>query len=58
MEEKIVSEAFDAEQKEYVVNCLKCGAALKVKNDGCAYVCPVCRSMFLVKVTQVQVKDE
>ncbi len=55
MEEKMVAET---ENKEYVVNCLKCGAALKVKNDGCMYVCPVCRSMFLVKVTQVQVKDE
>lgn len=46
-----------AEQQEWVINCGKCGAALKVKNDGNAYICPVCNALLRVQTGTRIVKE-
>ena len=38
-----------AKQKNFVINCSKCGAALVAKNGKTAYICPVCGSLFCVR---------
>ena len=44
-------------EKVYVVNCLHCGAALKVKAGTYAYMCPVCNKLFSVRTTEKLVKE-
>lgn len=45
------------EQNEWVVNCNKCGASLSVNNDGNAYICPVCNTLFRIQTGTRIVKD-
>ena len=46
------------EPKDYVVNCPKCGAALKIKDGGSfAYMCPVCNTLLRVKTGVKYIKD-
>lgn len=47
----------EVEQNEWVVNCNKCGASLSVKNDGNAYICPVCNTLFRIQTGTRIVKD-
>lgn len=35
--------------QEWVINCSKCGASISVKNDGKAYICSVCGTIFRVQ---------
>ena len=44
-------------QHEWVINCSKCGASLNVKNDGHAYLCPVCSSLFRIQTGTRIVKE-
>lgn len=44
-------------QQEWVINCNRCGAALNVKNDGNAYICPVCNTLFRIHTGTRIVKD-
>ena len=45
------------EEKKYVVNCYRCGAALKVKASNVVYMCPVCNNLFRVRKGEKLVKD-
>lgn len=50
-------------QKDFIINCSKCGAALSAKNDKAAYICPVCGSLFRVRtgtriVKEIPVKEK
>ena len=45
------------EEQEWVINCGKCGAALKVKHGGNAYLCPVCSSLLRVQTGTRIVKE-
>ena len=45
------------EPKTWIVNCPKCGAALSMKEGGCAYLCPVCKSLLRVKTGARLVKN-
>lgn len=45
------------EPKTWIVNCPKCGAALSMKDGGCAYMCPVCKTLLRVKTGARLVKD-
>ena len=63
MEEKNVLEETVAEQQpveevKLVVNCPKCAAALRVREGGIAYVCPVCNTIFRVRKATRMVNDE
>lgn len=55
MQETMAAEP--ALQQEWVINCGKCGAALKVKNGGSAYICPVCNSLLRVQTGTRIVKE-
>ena len=46
-----------AEEKKFVVNCYRCGAALKVKASNVVYMCPVCNNLFRVRIGEKLVKD-
>lgn len=46
-----------ASKQEWVINCNKCGAALTVKNDGNAYICPVCGELFRIQTGTRIVKE-
>ena len=41
---------------DWVINCSKCGAALTVKNDGKAYICAVCGTVFRVQKQEKKVE--
>ena len=66
-EETVVNEAVEMpveaeaapveEEKKYVVNCYRCGAALKVKASNVVYMCPVCNNLFRVRIGEKLVKD-
>ena len=43
--------------RSWNVNCPKCGATLKLKEDGTAYLCPVCTSVLRVKTGARLVKN-
>ena len=43
--------------KTWIVNCVKCGAALSLKEGGQAYICPVCGMLLRVKTGTKLVKD-
>ena len=46
------------EPKEFMVNCSKCGSALKIKDGGSfAYMCPVCNTLLRVKTGVKYIKD-
>lgn len=42
--------------QEWVINCSKCGASLSVKNDGKAYICSVCGTIFRVRKDEKNVE--
>ena len=44
-------------QSEWVINCSKCGAALNIKSNGNAYICPVCGTLFRVQTGKRMVKE-
>ena len=48
--------------QQWVINCSKCGASLTVKNDGKAYICSVCGTVFRVqkqeKNVEIPVKEK
>lgn len=46
-----------ATKQEWVINCNKCGAALTVRNDGNAYICPVCGELFRIQTGTRIVKE-
>jgi len=43
--------------KKWIVNCMKCGAALNLKEGGQAYICPVCGTLLRIKTGTRLVKD-
>jgi predicted RNA-binding Zn-ribbon protein involved in translation (DUF1610 family) len=45
------------EQKNFVINCYKCGAALNVSSGKTAYVCPVCGSLLRMRAVTRIVKE-
>ncbi len=45
------------EEKKGIVNCPKCGTALRVKVGNIAYLCPVCSQMFRTRLSEKLVKD-
>lgn len=45
------------EPKTWIVNCPKCGASLSMKEGGCAYMCPVCKTLLRVKTGARLVKN-
>ena len=57
--EPVVATAIPVEApKEFVVNCKKCGTALKIKDgSGFAYMCPVCNTLLRVKTGVKFIKD-
>ncbi len=44
-------------QKNFVINCCKCGAALNVSSGKTAYVCPVCGSLLRMRAITRIVKE-
>lgn len=44
-------------QTDWVINCSKCGAALNIKSNGNAYICPVCGTLFRVQTGKRMVKE-
>ena len=51
------------DNKTYVINCYKCGAALNVSSGKTAYICPVCNSLLRMRtitriVKEVPVKEK
>lgn len=51
------------QQKEFVINCGKCGAALNAKSGKTAYICPVCGALFRMRtgtriVKEIPVKEK
>lgn len=44
-------------QTDWVINCNKCGAALNIKSNGNAYICPVCGTLFRVQTGKRMVKE-
>lgn len=45
------------EVKTYVVNCMGCGASLRVKEGAYAFMCPVCNKLFSIRKSEKLVKD-
>ena len=45
------------EPRSWNVNCNKCGATLKLKEDGRVYLCPVCNSQLRIKTGARLVKN-
>ena len=45
------------EQKDFVINCNKCGAALYAKKGRTAYICPVCGTLFRMRMGTRIVKE-
>ena len=45
------------EPRSWNVNCNKCGATLKLKEDGRVYLCPVCNSKLRIKTGARLVKN-
>ena len=43
--------------KTWTVNCMKCGAALNLKEGGQAYICPVCGTLLRIKTGARLVKN-
>ncbi|MBR2441660.1 MAG: hypothetical protein IKB20_01105, partial [Clostridia bacterium] len=50
-------EAAVVEEKKWVVNCHRCGAALHVQANNSVYMCPVCNNLFRVRKGEKLVKD-
>ena len=51
------------EQKDFVINCSKCGASLCAKSGKTAHICPVCGSLFRMRtgtriVKEIPVKEK
>ena len=44
-------------EKQFVVNCPRCGAAVKVSGSAPAYLCGGCRQIFRVRIEAKMVKD-
>lgn len=44
-------------KKEFVVNCPRCGAAVKVSGTASAYICGACSQVFRVRVEARMVKE-
>jgi len=44
-------------EKQFVVNCPRCGAAVKVSGTASAYLCGACRQIFRVRIEAKMVKD-
>ncbi|MBQ8685406.1 MAG: hypothetical protein IJ514_04470 [Clostridia bacterium] len=44
-------------QSEWVINCNKCGAALNIKSNGNAYICPVCGTLFRIQTGKRMVRE-
>ena len=47
-----------AERKVFIVNCNKCGAALKVKDGALAYICGACRHVFQIRKIEKIITDD
>ena len=45
------------EQKSFVINCYKCGAALNVSSGKTAYICPVCGTLLRMRTVTRIVKE-
>lgn len=56
-QQPVVLEAQPVVMKQYLVNCPRCGAALKVQDGGVAYMCPVCSNLFRMRTGAKLVKD-
>lgn len=56
VEEEPIPVAVAVEEKTYIVNCPKCNAALEIKENGKAYVCPGCRTLFCMRKSRRIVK--
>ena len=46
-----------AEETQKIVNCSKCGAALGVKSQSTAYICPVCNTLFRLHTGSRKVQE-
>ena len=46
------------EKKVYIVNCPKCGAALKVKDGANVYVCGGCRHLFQIRKFEKIIQED
>lgn len=47
-----------AERKVFIVNCNKCGAALKVKDGALAYICGACSHVFQIRKIEKIITDD
>lgn len=57
MEEPSAPPAEIVREKQFVVNCPRCGAAVKVSGTASAYLCGACRQIFRVRIEAKMVKD-
>ncbi len=57
MEEPPAPPAEIVREKQFVVNCPRCGAAVKVSGTASAYLCGACRQIFRVRIEAKMVKD-
>lgn len=53
---KVISKPEPPKQSVQIVNCNKCGAALRINSDVQAYVCPVCKTLFRVQISKKAVR--
>ncbi|MBE5739775.1 MAG: hypothetical protein E7349_02835 [Clostridiales bacterium] len=47
-----------SERKVFIVNCNKCGAALKVKDGALAYICGACSHVFQIRKIEKIITDD
>ncbi len=52
-----MAELKDCEKKVYIVNCNKCGAALKVKDGAYVYICGACKNLFQIRKMEKVIID-
>ncbi len=57
VEEQPAPPAEIVREKQFVVNCPRCGAAVKVSGTASAYLCGACRQIFRVRIEAKMVKD-
>ena len=58
-EGKVISAPKHVEEASIkLVNCNKCGAALKVKSEVNAYMCPVCKNIFRIQMNAKMVDNQ
>lgn len=54
---KVISKPETIQQSSRIINCNKCGAALRIKSDLKAYICPVCKTLFRVQISKKAVRE-